>query len=118
MQKLDHNAGFQDKRQFFTRKLDKIAENIDHTVCPRRKFWNETFWNLKKLMPGQRGLVGSACGVVGREILRLLNFCSKLERFFQIGTNFFFKTHQDIHGIVILYNPGVVIHDRRIGSRA
>jgi hypothetical protein len=32
MQKLDHNIGFWEKRQFFRRKLAKIAENCDHNI--------------------------------------------------------------------------------------
>jgi hypothetical protein len=34
MQKLDHNIGFWEKRQFFLRKLLKIAENCDHNIDP------------------------------------------------------------------------------------
>jgi hypothetical protein len=35
MQKFDHNIGFWEKRQFFRRKLSKIAENYDHNIDPR-----------------------------------------------------------------------------------
>jgi hypothetical protein len=35
MQKFDHNIGFREKRQFFHRKLAKIAENCDHNIDPR-----------------------------------------------------------------------------------
>jgi hypothetical protein len=35
MQNLDHNIGFCEKRQFFRRKLSKIAENCDHNIGPR-----------------------------------------------------------------------------------
>jgi hypothetical protein len=31
----DHNIGFWEKRQFFRRKLVKIAENCDHNIGPR-----------------------------------------------------------------------------------
>jgi hypothetical protein len=34
MQKLDHSIGFEEKRQFFRRKLAKIAENCDHNIDP------------------------------------------------------------------------------------
>jgi hypothetical protein len=32
MQNFDHNIGFWEKRQFFRRKLSKIAENCDHNI--------------------------------------------------------------------------------------
>jgi hypothetical protein len=35
MQKLDHNIGFWETRQFFRRKLAKIEENCDHNIDPR-----------------------------------------------------------------------------------
>jgi hypothetical protein len=35
MQNFDHNIGFCEKRQFFRRKLSKIAENCDHNIDPR-----------------------------------------------------------------------------------
>jgi hypothetical protein len=34
MQKFDHNIGFGERRQFFRRKLAKIAENFDHNIGP------------------------------------------------------------------------------------
>jgi hypothetical protein len=34
LQKCDHNIGFAEKRQFFRRKLAKIAENFDHNIDP------------------------------------------------------------------------------------
>jgi hypothetical protein len=34
MQNFDHNIGFWEKRQFFCRKLAKIAENCDHNIDP------------------------------------------------------------------------------------
>jgi hypothetical protein len=34
MQNFDHNIGFWEKRQFFRRKLSKIAENCDHNIDP------------------------------------------------------------------------------------
>jgi hypothetical protein len=34
MQNFDHNIGFWEKRQFFRRKLSKIAENCDHNIGP------------------------------------------------------------------------------------
>jgi hypothetical protein len=34
MQKLDHNIGFWEKRQFFRQKLAKLAENCDHNIDP------------------------------------------------------------------------------------
>jgi hypothetical protein len=40
MQNFDHNIGFWEKRQFFRRKLSKIAENCDHNIDPR------TLWEL------------------------------------------------------------------------
>jgi hypothetical protein len=33
--KIDHNIGIWEKRQFFRRKLSKIAENCDHNIDPR-----------------------------------------------------------------------------------
>jgi hypothetical protein len=39
MQKKDDpNIGFQENRQFFRRKLGKIAENKDHNIDPRFQF--------------------------------------------------------------------------------
>jgi hypothetical protein len=35
MQIFDHNIDFWEKRQFFRRKLSKIAENCDHNRDPR-----------------------------------------------------------------------------------
>jgi hypothetical protein len=35
MQKFDHNIGLWEKRQFFRRKLSKIAENCVHNIDPR-----------------------------------------------------------------------------------
>jgi hypothetical protein len=35
MQNVDHNIGFWEKRQFFRRKLSRIAENCDHNIDPR-----------------------------------------------------------------------------------
>jgi hypothetical protein len=32
MQKFDHNIGFWEKRQFFRRKLSKIAENWNYNI--------------------------------------------------------------------------------------
>jgi hypothetical protein len=34
MQIFDHTIGFWEKRQFFRRKLAKIAENCDHNIDP------------------------------------------------------------------------------------
>jgi hypothetical protein len=34
MHKFDHNIGFWEKRQYFCRKLSKIAENCDHNIGP------------------------------------------------------------------------------------
>jgi hypothetical protein len=34
MQNIDHDVGFWEKRQFFRRKLAKIAENCDHNLNP------------------------------------------------------------------------------------
>jgi hypothetical protein len=38
LKKIDHNIGFREKRQFFRRKLGKIAENCDHKIDPRYGF--------------------------------------------------------------------------------
>jgi hypothetical protein len=35
MQNFDHDIGSWEKRQFFRRKLAKIAENYDHNIDPR-----------------------------------------------------------------------------------
>jgi hypothetical protein len=35
MQNFYHNIGVWEKRQFFRRKLAKIAENCDHNIDPR-----------------------------------------------------------------------------------
>jgi hypothetical protein len=35
MQNFDRNIGFREKRQFFRRKLSKIAEKCDHNIDPR-----------------------------------------------------------------------------------
>jgi hypothetical protein len=42
LQKLDHNIGFLENRQFFRRKLAKIAENCDQNQL-RRIFWHRIF---------------------------------------------------------------------------
>jgi hypothetical protein len=34
LKKVYHNIGIQEKRQFFRRKLGKIAENCDHNISP------------------------------------------------------------------------------------
>jgi hypothetical protein len=34
-QKIDYNIGSGEKRQFFLRKLAKVAENRDHNIEPR-----------------------------------------------------------------------------------
>jgi hypothetical protein len=39
MQNFDRNIGFWEKRQFFRRKLSKIAENCDRNIDP----WNGFF---------------------------------------------------------------------------
>jgi hypothetical protein len=39
MQNFDHNIGFCEKRQFFRRKLSKIAENCDHNINPDQTFF-------------------------------------------------------------------------------
>jgi hypothetical protein len=58
MQNFDHNIDFWEKRQFFRRKLAKIAENCDHNIDPwstdllswstTRSRWKEfrSFWSL------------------------------------------------------------------------
>jgi hypothetical protein len=35
MKNLDHKIGFEEKRQFFGRKVSKIAQNCDHHIDPR-----------------------------------------------------------------------------------
>jgi hypothetical protein len=42
MHKFDHNIGFWEKRQFFRRKLAKIAENCDHNIGPRLRDYTST----------------------------------------------------------------------------
>jgi hypothetical protein len=34
MKNFDHNIGFWEKRNFFRRKLSKIAKNCDHNIDP------------------------------------------------------------------------------------
>jgi hypothetical protein len=47
MQNFDHNIGFWEKRQFFRRKLAKIAENCDHKIDPN---WaNGSFSKITKV---------------------------------------------------------------------
>jgi hypothetical protein len=41
MQKLDHNIGFWEKRQFFRRKLAKNAENCDRNIDPGNSGFGE-----------------------------------------------------------------------------
>jgi hypothetical protein len=36
---MDHNIGFGEKREFFRRKLSKIAENCDHNIGPCSNFF-------------------------------------------------------------------------------
>jgi hypothetical protein len=43
MQNVDHNICFWEKRQFFRRKLSKIAENCDHNIDP----WMAIFFKEK-----------------------------------------------------------------------
>jgi hypothetical protein len=43
LKKIDHNIGFREKRQFFRRKLGKIAENFDHNIDP----WSLEWWEHK-----------------------------------------------------------------------
>jgi hypothetical protein len=38
-EKIDRNIGFWEKRQFFLRKLAKIAEICDHNIDPRLTRW-------------------------------------------------------------------------------
>jgi hypothetical protein len=51
MQIFDHNIGFGENRQFFRRKLAKIAENCDHNIGPKfhkkRKKSARIFFNLR-----------------------------------------------------------------------
>jgi hypothetical protein len=50
MQHFDHNIGFWEKRQFFRRKLSKIAENCDHNIDPRKRaFLVNSYENCKFL---------------------------------------------------------------------
>jgi hypothetical protein len=52
MQNVDHNIGFWEKRQFFRRKLSKIAENCDHNIDPRVTRLGDcldSFWNVKEV---------------------------------------------------------------------
>jgi hypothetical protein len=50
MQKFHHNISFWEKRQFFRRKLSKIAENCDHNIdprsemCQRPRMLEKDFW--------------------------------------------------------------------------
>jgi hypothetical protein len=44
MQNFDRNIDFWEKRQFFRRKLSKIAENCDHNIDP----WSPNPWMLKQ----------------------------------------------------------------------
>jgi hypothetical protein len=41
MQNFDHNIGFWEKRQFFRRKLSKLAEICDHNIGPRA--WSQSY---------------------------------------------------------------------------
>jgi hypothetical protein len=41
--KFDHNIGICEKRQFFRRKLGKIAENCDHNIDLRGHFFKRIF---------------------------------------------------------------------------
>jgi hypothetical protein len=50
MQNFDHNIGFWEKRQFFRRKLAKIAENCDHNIDPWLAFGQLPF--IKSTKPG------------------------------------------------------------------
>jgi hypothetical protein len=40
-----HDIGFWEKRQFFRRKLSKIAENCDHNIDPRSRMKARQFFN-------------------------------------------------------------------------
>jgi hypothetical protein len=46
MQNFDHNIGFWEKRQFFRRKLSKIAENCDHNIDPWSTWPENLFYNI------------------------------------------------------------------------
>jgi hypothetical protein len=54
MQNFDHNIGFCEKRQFFRRKLSKIAENCYHNIDPWSPGTTATLF-LQKICP-TRGL--------------------------------------------------------------
>jgi hypothetical protein len=47
--KNDHNIGFWEKRQFFHRKLGKIAENYNHNIDPRSGCWGNFFLVQKRI---------------------------------------------------------------------
>jgi hypothetical protein len=47
MQNFDHNIGFWEKRQFFRRKLSKIAENCDHNIDPWDRCW-DFLWHFRR----------------------------------------------------------------------
>jgi hypothetical protein len=52
MQNFDHNIGFWEKRQFFRRKSQKIAENCDHNIdpwCCSGKFGSRKIGSRQKL---------------------------------------------------------------------
>jgi hypothetical protein len=81
MQNFDQNIGFWEKRQFFRRKLLKIAENCDHNIDPRscKTFFCEIkfFWrNLDRVQGDQIG----GCSPSGRLFTLgiFLNFRSRL----------------------------------------
>jgi hypothetical protein len=42
MQKVDHEIGIQEKRQFFALKEPKISENSDHVMGPSSIFFSTT----------------------------------------------------------------------------
>jgi hypothetical protein len=42
LKKVDHNIGIQEKRQFFHRKLEKIAENCAHNIDPDENVKNSS----------------------------------------------------------------------------
>jgi hypothetical protein len=50
MQTFDHNIGFREKRQFFRRKLAKIAENCDHNIDPRFNHFLKD-WGFSQMWP-------------------------------------------------------------------
>jgi hypothetical protein len=65
MQNFDHNIVFWEKRQFFRRKLSKIAENCDHNIDP----WEQCYLQIGVNDRESLRKISSKMGVPGVDVM-------------------------------------------------